>query len=663
MDSSSKRNINSKEEMKDISDANGQPLGLVGKLVLLEELDRRDREKSRGTATDGQHQPQPTKPTKPTRPRPVASSKSTDPANWKTANKTTSITKTAEGRHPSLDMSESNNSLIGMTGKRLILTQELADAVASPVDSTRARSSLQVSGTNQITGMTSTAPHQFPGQDNVQQNQQVLIGAVAVRGATREEQDVSSGTNIPDLEQQAVVRDNHHGNRNAGLVVAEDYFKHVGETGDDLDVDLAQFLLETRQRAFDWIVNQDPMQLEYDSPNLVQRFLLVLFYYQTTRHQPWKVCNPAAIPQGSASSGFCYKAHHVSGEITTDIWGDQWLSASHECKWAGVICGTVQSEETTVAELRLALIHLNGPLPWEITRLSLLRGLRLSSNMLTGTLPPRLFSKKAGFALETLGLSSNQISGAIPAEWVANLLEGNGELAYLDLYGNTLTGKIPSELGQLPLKRLILATNTLTGSIPQEIFNQTSLQWLFLGKNDLTGTLPSEAGLLTNLKYLNLNYTQISGTLPSEIGLLNQLEDLILSNTNMQGTIPEELFTGLDNLWFFGLDGCNFTGTISSSVGLFQTTLQHLYLANNNFHGTIPSEIEALTLIRELLVNGNDLSGTVPVSFCQNLFAGEKGSKVVADCLPNAETGIPAIHCPSGCCTSCCDKTGLCLST
>ncbi|CAB9508305.1 leucine Rich Repeat [Seminavis robusta] len=404
------------------------------------------------------------------------------------------------------------------------------------------------------------------------------------------------------------------------------------------------------------------MQLKYDSPNLVQRFLLVLFYYQTTRYKPWKECNPVASPQGSATTNFCYQPHLTTGEATVQIWGDQWLSASHECKWAGISCDeTVQSKERTVVELRLHWNDLNGLLPWEITRLPLLRFLRLNNNMLTGALPTGLFSKKAGVALESLALYSNQFSGTIPAEWFANLLEGNGVLAYLDLYGNTLTGKIPSELGLLSLKNLILTSNTLTGSLPQEIFNQGSLQGLYLGENDLTGTLPSEVGLLTNLNYLYLTTTQISGTLPSEIGLATVLRDIHVSYTNLQGTVPKELF-GLTELRAFVVINCNFKGAISSSVGQL-TRLVWLHLANNNFHGTIPNEIETLTQIKELLVNGNDLSGTVPVSFCQNLYAGEIASKVVADCLPNPETGVPAIQCPSGCCTSCCDKTGVCLAT
>ncbi|CAB9496625.1 LRR receptor-like serine threonine-protein kinase [Seminavis robusta] len=736
-----------KATVKD-SNATDEPVGMVGKILVLEEQDRRERER----AADVQPQPA----------------------------QCGSVHTTIEGPNSSLYDSESHNAM-GMVGKRLILAQEEADAanaaaiVTSTVDRARARaiapagagasaaSVLQVSGTNQNTRraidvspaknsqITPTEPPQLTRQDNVQQ--QVLPGAVAVPGVGERQFGSSTGNNISDPEEQDFVRDNHHDdNHNLGLVEAETvddlelpnaiavpaidststrrsitqkyqfrfaafaitllliggiiigsicgaglckaddsiqpamterdmlqapkikavlaeilgdgYFDRAEESGDDLDVDLSQFLMETRLKAFDWIVNHDPMQLEYDAPNLVQRFVLVLFYYQTTRHKPWKECNPVATNQKSSTTNFCYQIHSVTGDITVRIWGDQWLSDSHECKWAGISCDeTVQSEERTVDELRLDWNHLNGPLPWEITRLPLLRSLWLHNNMLTGKLPTGLFFKKAGAALETLLLSSNQISSTIPAEWVANLLEGNGKLVGLYLRRNTLTGKIPSELGLLSLKNLILTSNTLTGPIPQELFKQSSLQGLNLGKNDLTGTLPSEVGLLTNLQYLYLNYNNILGSLPSEIGLSNQLEELILSNTNIQGTIPEELFTGgLKNLGYLYLDGCNFTGTISQSLGLL-TNLKKLRVSDNHFHGTIPNEVEALPLLTELLVNGNDLSGTVPVSFCQNLYAGEIGSKVVADCLPNAVTGVPGIQCASDCCTSCCDETGVCLST
>ncbi|CAB9496428.1 Fibronectin leucine rich transmembrane protein 2 [Seminavis robusta] len=419
------------------------------------------------------------------------------------------------------------------------------------------------------------------------------------------------------------------------LVLGKKYFQQVEESGDS---DLSQFLLQCRQKAFDWIVNQDQMQLEYDAPNLLQRFLLVLFYFQTTRYQPWKECNPPSTSQGSAISGLCYEPHPLTGEATSDIWGDQWLSRSHECQWGGVSCLATQSGKRTVVELGLGWNWLNGPLPWEVTRLQLGR-LHLKYNLLTGLLPPELLSTESSLPLEYLGLSVNQFTGAIPARWFDNLDEGPAKLTALQLYSNQLIGTLPSEVGLLPLRQLYVGRNELTGSLPTEIFSIASLETLLVDSNELTGTLP-------------------------KIGLATQLGEMYLSFTSMQGTLPEEFYTGLSELNTFWGNNCNFSGTISSLLGLL-TSLEWLDLSNNNFDGTIPNEIEALPKLRRFLVNGNALTGTVPVSVCYSAaFVENYGgtSEFVADCLPNAETGVPTIECAADCCTSCCDETGVCLA-
>ncbi|CAB9520001.1 LRR receptor-like serine threonine-protein kinase [Seminavis robusta] len=403
------------------------------------------------------------------------------------------------------------------------------------------------------------------------------------------------------------------------------------------------------------------MQMEFDAPNLVQRFVLVLFYYQTTRHKPWRECNPPAAPHASAMSGFCYEPDLHSGEITSAIWGDLWLSASHECQWAGVTCETELSEEKTVVRLGISWNGLNGPLPWEVAHLSQLTRLTLEDNVLTGVLPPALFSNQAVLHLELLVLSSNEFTGTIPLRWFDNLDEGTAKLSSLWISSNRLTGTIPSEMGLLPLKELFLENNDLTGSLPMEIFQRASGVVNEFSDGILGGIHPGKAGLDRALEYLDLSHTGISGSLPSEVGLANSLTELYASGTNMNGTLPEELY-GLGNLQVLAFNGCNFTGTISSSLGVL-TRLSWLHLANNNFHGTIPHEIEALTMLSQLLVNGNQFTGSVPVSFCENRFVAlQDVSKVVADCLPNEETGVPTIECAADCCTSCCDNTGVCLS-
>ena len=66
-----------------------------------------------------------------------------------------------------------------------------------------------------------------------------------------------------------------------------------------------------------------------------------------------------------------------------------------------------------------------------------------------------------------------------------------GQVGYLDLSGNQLTGTIPTELGNL-----------------------TNLRFLYLGGNSLSGSIPTELGNLTNLEYLHLYDNQLSGDIP-----------------------------------------------------------------------------------------------------------------------------------------------------
>ena len=73
-------------------------------------------------------------------------------------------------------------------------------------------------------------------------------------------------------------------------------------------------------------------------------------------------------------------------------------------------------------------------------------------------------------------------------------------LNYLDVSGNSLTGLIPSELGNLQeLTELHLDSNPLAGPIPRELGNLQALTQLWLGDNFLIGLIPSKLGTLQAL--------------------------------------------------------------------------------------------------------------------------------------------------------------------
>ena len=77
---------------------------------------------------------------------------------------------------------------------------------------------------------------------------------------------------------------------------------------------------------------------------------------------------------------------------------------------------------------------------------------------------------------------------------------------------------------------------------------------LFLWGNELTGQIPSELSDLTDLTWLDLGGNELSGQIPSELSDLD-LTDLSLSgNRGLSGPLPGS-FTALNSLEYLRLDG------------------------------------------------------------------------------------------------------------
>ena len=128
----------------------------------------------------------------------------------------------------------------------------------------------------------------------------------------------------------------------------------------------------------------------------------------------------------------------------------------------------------------------------------------------------------ANGAVTELNLEDNNLTGRLPSE-IGDLTS----LELLDLFDNDLTGSIPAETGKLTrLEGLWLENNSLTGEIPTEIGNLTSLEGLWLDGNSLSGSIPAETGKLTNLVTLSLSGNSLTGSIPAEIGKLTRLEHL-----------------------------------------------------------------------------------------------------------------------------------------
>jgi Leucine-rich repeat (LRR) protein len=117
----------------------------------------------------------------------------------------------------------------------------------------------------------------------------------------------------------------------------------------------------------------------------------------------------------------------------------------------------------------------------------------------------------------------------------------------------------------------------------------------YAGGNQLTGTIPSELGNLLNLTGLYLNDNQLTGPIPVELGRLVNLNQLSIESNLLNGPIPIEL----GNL----------------------VNLNQLLLGANQLTGLVPPELGNLANLTSLHLQGNQLSGCFPESlqtFCNN---------------------------------------------
>ncbi|XP_047150632.1 receptor-like protein EIX2 [Vigna umbellata] len=104
----------------------------------------------------------------------------------------------------------------------------------------------------------------------------------------------------------------------------------------------------------------------------------------------------------------------------------------------------------------------------------------MSSNNLSGTIPPQMFSL---VGLHSLNLSNNKLAGEIPDE-IGNMKN----LESLDFSTNQLGGEIPQSLSRLSfLSYMNLSFNDLTGKIPSGTQLQGFSTLSYMGNHDLCG--------------------------------------------------------------------------------------------------------------------------------------------------------------------------------
>ncbi|KAI5665587.1 hypothetical protein M9H77_15440 [Catharanthus roseus] len=114
--------------------------------------------------------------------------------------------------------------------------------------------------------------------------------------------------------------------------------------------------------------------------------------------------------------------------------------------------------------------------------------------------------------LISLLLRDMNLAGEVPGA-----LQYCHSLQTLDLSGNSLSGAIPSRICEwLPfLVSLDLSNNDLTGSIPEDLVNCSYLNTLVLDNNKLSGSIPFQFSSLSRLKKFSVANNDLSGRVPS----------------------------------------------------------------------------------------------------------------------------------------------------
>eukprot|EP00934_Nitzschia_sp_Nitz4_P004683 Nitzschia sp. Nitz4//scaffold53_size117307//87995//89783//NITZ4_003779-RA/size117307-snap-gene-0.117-mRNA-1//-1//CDS//3329554232//4673//frame0 len=414
-------------------------------------------------------------------------------------------------------------------------------------------------------------------------------------------------------------------------------------------------------RAQEWILCDDPLQLQEDSIHLVQRFLMAVLYFQFHQEGEFRWCNAAASGDSDpvCSYGGQFADSNVRMQNAPKL-AHKWLSIHHECTWGGISC--VESVETSsweVSELDLAGMGIKSVLPSEVLlHLPWLQKINFTRNQFYGTLPPE-WSRLV--FMKEVTLSSNDLQGKIPAEWVGSSMAGS--LRHFDVCSNKLSGSLPiSFFASMPnVEVLNLQRNAFTGTIPKALFQLKKLLLLSLYDNLLTGTIPAEIGEWKSpLIHISMFKLDLEGTIPNTISQLPNLRVLDLSSTNIEGLIPEA-FYDIPRLQKLDVSNTRLTGTLSSSVGKL-SDLVHLDVSHTSLSGSLPSsEISSLKKLEILRINDNDLTGEITEEICD--MRGPLGlHEIVADCAAsdgNRFVDKPWVTCT--CCDSCCDhETFIC---
>lgn len=305
--------------------------------------------------------------------------------------------------------------------------------------------------------------------------------------------------------------------------------------------------------------------------------------------------------------------------------------------------GTLPPEISQLSSLQILDLSSNafhGPIPFSIGNLTALVRLVLSHNSFSGNIPASLASLSN---LEQLSLDDNALDGPLPAtfnnltsllrlELNGNNLSGRfpllsalGKLNFLDGSDNRFSGSLPAALPP-SLVQLVLRNNVLSGELWLNLPELSMLQVVDLRHNELTGPLPS--GLFDHpaLEQLTLSYNRFTSLqVPGSYGTDSQLIEVDLSYNRIHGPLPVFMATmprlsalSLQYNYFTGIIPLQYAKRVSASLA-GKEPLVRLFLAGNFLFGQIPAPFLNLSPDEVNVTFGDNCLLDCPESFffCQ----------------------------------------------
>ncbi|KAF7851610.1 hypothetical protein BT93_L3493 [Corymbia citriodora subsp. variegata] len=273
----------------------------------------------------------------------------------------------------------------------------------------------------------------------------------------------------------------------------------------------------------------------------------------------------------------------------------------HENRLGGTLPACIGNFSATFVALRLGQNLISGEIPKEIRNLVNLEAFRMDDNLLSGPIPLDLGNLSH---LEKLILSGNYLSSIIPSS-----LQNLHMLFSLSLARNNFKGLIPSNLDKHQrLTNLDLSSNNLSGPVIFPVAG--NLIYLNLSRNQLSGVLPI-IGNLKHLEQLDVSRHILDGEIPNSLGNCDELTILRIQDNRFHGSIPQSI-SSLRSIEELDLSNNNFCGEIPEFLKAFQF-LEKLNLSYNHFEGMLPTEGVFGNASATFVAGNENLCGGMPV--------------------------------------------------